>query len=62
MINTMTPDEVLEAASKRGLGIMDLCRLANVSHSTFSRWRRGERDMMLSNYRDLVKAATGQET
>lgn len=55
-MNTSTTEECFRAArAGAGLSARSLATEAGVSHSTLSRWERGEREVSLSTYEHLSR-------
>lgn len=57
MDDLLTPEEIELAVKAAGHSIVDMCALAGVSQSIFSRWRSGETEPNLGNYRRIVASA-----
>lgn len=50
--------EIESLAKSNGWSVAALCRAAEINQSSFGRWKRGETDMKLKNYRRLVDVAS----
>lgn len=57
MSDLLTPGDVEDLARQAGIPMAELCRRAGISPSIFSRWKSGETEPSLSNYRRIRDAA-----
>jgi len=52
-----TPAQIERTALRRGLSMVQVCRMAEVSYSTWSRWKNGLTCPSIDIYEKLVLAA-----
>lgn len=57
MTKLLTPADIEGMARRAGIPMAHLCRRAGVSPSIFSRWKSGENEPSLGNYRRIRDAA-----
>ena len=55
MVTTLSPQQIEVLAHAQGLSIRELCRRAGVAQTTFTRWKKGDTEPLLSVYRRLVE-------
>ncbi|WP_332828945.1 hypothetical protein [Novacetimonas sp. GS1] len=55
----LTPHEIEEIAKENGLTMPQVCRLAGVAFSTFTRWRQKKSEPRIGVYTRIVNAAYG---
>ena len=53
----LSPEQIEAAARSNGIGLTELCKRAQISISTFTRWRAGKTEPTLDVYRRLIGAA-----
>ena len=56
MPDLLTPADVERIAETRGKSVSEICRLAAIAPSTFSRWKAGKTEPTLTVYRKIVAA------
>jgi transcriptional regulator with XRE-family HTH domain len=52
----LSPADVERLADEAGLSVAELCKRANIAHTTFYRWRIGRTSPSLDVYRRLYEA------
>lgn len=56
MQDTLSAEQIETLATSHGLSVLDLCRRAQVAHTSFYRWRAGQSQPTLEVYRRLITA------
>lgn len=56
MSDLLTPGDVERMAQASGKSVSEICRIAEIAPSTFSRWKAGKTEPTLSVYRRIVAA------
>ena len=56
MDDLLTPSDVERLAKARGMTMTEVCRRAEIAHTTFNRWKRAETEPTLGVYRRIVAA------
>jgi hypothetical protein len=52
----LSPDDIQSLAKAYGVGIYELCAMAQVPPSSFYKWKAGDGDIFLDTYDCLIKA------
>ena len=61
MSDTLSPAEIERRARDAGASIAAICRAADVAHTTFGRWKRGETKPTLGVYERICQALAEAE-
>lgn len=62
MHDLMTPQQIEEMARQNGLSMRQVCQVAGIAFSTFTRWRQQKTEPRIGIYARLVIAASAPKS
>jgi predicted transcriptional regulator len=62
MERLLSPNDIELAAAEAGINVMELCRRANIAHTTFYRWKAGKTRPGIDVYERILDALRAAAT